>query len=80
MLTPRQTLLDEASLARLGLACCPACGAGMSLGEMCLYEDGEDGGITTHAVWCRDCETGTEGLTLAEAVGKWNHRAATYST
>lgn len=73
---PRQTLLDAASCERLGVMWCPLCGAGGRLGELCLYEEGSDGEVTTHAVWCRDCEAGVEGfLTLTSAIDSWNRRA-----
>lgn len=71
----RQTLLSPEDLPRLGLHCCPDCGGGsFDEGVLCIYESGDDGKVTTQSVWCRDCERGTRGATLAEAVKRWNQR------
>lgn len=69
----RQTLLDDASLKRLGLRYCCACGAGAFLGELCIYEDDKRSAAPI-AVWCRDCEAGAEGATLQDAVERFNKR------
>lgn len=72
MTLPKQTLLSFDDLTRLGLCCCGACGAGHTFGELCIYEEGDNGQLTSQSIWCRDCETGTTGNTFSEAAALWN--------